>query len=92
MNSEIIKTCKPHVLILHLTDKIYLRRGEKSIALSNLSIYQKWRNIKNSYNSNTFKISAKIWNDEFEFPDRSYSISDIQDYFEYILKKSWRKY
>ena len=42
---------------------------------------------KSSYNNNKFKISAPTWSDEFELPDRSYSISDIQDYFEYILKK-----
>ena len=42
---------------------------------------------KSSYNNNKFKISAPTWNDKFELPDGSYSISDIQDYFEYILKK-----
>ena len=51
------------------------------------SIYYTWKNIKNSYNNNKFKISAPTWNDEFELPDGSYSVSDIQDYFEYILKK-----
>ena len=61
--------------------------GEKVIALSNLSIYYTWKNIKSSYNNNKFKISAPTWNDEFELPDGSYSVSDIQDYFEYILKK-----
>ena len=45
MDSEISKTYKPHVLILNITDKIYLRRIEKSIALSNLSIYCTWKNI-----------------------------------------------
>ena len=60
--------------------------GEKVIALSNISIYYTWKNIKSSYNNNKFKISAPTWNDEFELPDGSYSISDIQDYFEYILK------
>ena len=44
-------------------------------------------NIKSSYNNNKFKISAPTWNDKFELPDGSYSVSDIQDYFEYILKK-----
>ena len=44
-------------------------------------------NIKNSCNNNKFKIFAPTWNDEFELPDGSYSVSDIQDYFEYILKK-----
>ena len=44
-------------------------------------------NIKSSYNNNKFKISAPTWSDKFELPDESYLISDIQDYFEYILKK-----
>ena len=86
-NSENSKTSKSHVLKLKLTSKIDLRLGEKVIALSNLSIYYTWRNIKSSYNNNKFKISAPTWNDEFELPDGSYSVSDIQDYFKYILKK-----
>ena len=87
MKSENSKTSKPHVLKLKLTSKLDLRLGEKVIALSNLSIYYTWRNIKSSYNNNKFKISAPTWNDEFELPDGSYSVSDIQDYFKYILKK-----
>ena len=87
MNSENSKASEPHVLILKLTDKLDLRRGEKIIALSNLSIYYTWKNIKSSYNNNKFKISAPTWNDKFELPDGSYSVSNIQDYFEYILKK-----
>ena len=87
MNSENSKTSDPHRLLLNLTDKIDLRRKDKYIALSNLSIYYTWRNMKKSYKSNKFKISAPTQNEEFELPDGSYSISDIQDYFEYILKK-----
>ena len=87
MNSENSKTSKSHVLVLKLTNKLDLRIGEKVIALSNLIIYYTWKNIKSSYNNNKFKISAPTWNDEFELPDGSYSISDIQDYFEYILEK-----
>ena len=87
MNTENSKTSKPHVLTLKLTNKLDLRFGEKVIALSNLSIYYTWKNIKSSYNNNKFKISAPTWNDEFELPDGSYSVSDIQDYFEYILEK-----
>ena len=86
MNYEKSKTPMPHVLTLKLTSKLDLRIGEKVIALSNLSIYYTWRNIKSSYNNNKFKISAPTWNDEFELPDESYSVSDIQDYFKYILK------
>ena len=87
MNSENSRTSEYHVLLLKLADKLDLRKGKKSVALSNLSIYYTWKNIKSSYNNNTFKISAPTWSDEFELSDGSYSISDIQDYFEYILKK-----
>ena len=87
MNSENSKTSEHHVLVLKLTDKLDLRRGQKTVALSNLSIYYTWKNVKSSYNNNKFKISAPTWSEEFELPDRSYSVSDIQDYVEYILKK-----
>ena len=83
MNSENSRTSEYHVLVLKLTDKLDLR----SVALSNLSMYYTWKNIKSSCNNNKFKISAPTWSDEFELPDQSYPISDIQAYFEYILKK-----
>ena len=86
MNSESRKTSKPHILKLKLTDKLDLRIGE-NIALSNFSIYYTWKDIKSSYNNNEFKIAAPTWNEEFTVPDGSYSISGIQDYFKYILKK-----
>ena len=86
MNFKNSKTSEPHVLILKLTDKLDLRRGEKIIALSNLSIYYTWKNIKSSYNNNRVKISAPTWNDKFDLSDVLYSKSNIQDYFEYILK------
>ena len=91
MNSENIKTSKPHVLILKLTNKLDLRIGEKIIALSNCSIQYTWKNIKISYNNNKFKISVPTWNDKFELPEGSYSVSDFIDYFEYVLKKTRRK-
>ena len=87
MNSENSKISKPHVSILKLTSKLDLRIGEKIMALSNLSIYYTWKNRKSSYNSNKFKISAPTWNDKFELPYGSYSVSNIQDCFEYIFKK-----
>ena len=85
VNSENSKASKPHVFKLKLTSKL-----EKLIALSNLSVYYTWKSIKSSYNNNKFKISASTWNDEFELPDGSYSVTDIQDYFKYILKKHGR--
>ena len=87
INSENSKTSEHNVLVLKLTDKLDLRRGQKTVALSNLSIYYTWKNVKSSYNNNKFKISAPTWIEEFKLPDGSYSVSDIQDYFEYILKK-----
>ena len=87
MNSENSETFKSHVLIVKLSDKLDLRRGKKSIALSNVSIYYTWKKIKILYNNNKFEISTPTWNDKFELPDRSYSVSDIQNYFEYFLEK-----
>ena len=69
MNCENSKTSNPHVLLLNLTDKINLKRSEKYVALSNLGIYYTWKNIKKSYQNNRFKISAPIWNEEFELHD-----------------------
>ena len=86
MNSKNSKTTDPHRLLLNLADKIKLKRSDKYVGLSNLSIYYTWKNIKNSYKNNKFKISAPTWNEEFELPDGSYSVSDIQYYFRYILK------
>ena len=87
MNSENSRTLEYHILVLKLTDKLNLRRGQKTVALSNISICYTWKNIKSSYNNNNFKISAPTWSEESEVPDGTYSISDIQDYFDYILKK-----
>ena len=87
MDSENSRTSKYHVLVLKLTDKLDLRRGQKTVVLSNLSIYYTWKNVKSSYNNNKFKISDPTWSEEFKLPDGSYSVEDIQDYFKYILKK-----
>ena len=87
MNSENSKTSKPHALTLKLTDKLDLRLDNKVIAISSVSIYYAWKNIKDTYNNNKFKISAPTWYEEFKLSGRTYSVSDIQYYFEYILKK-----
>ena len=86
MNAENSKTSDPQRPLLNLTDKTDFRKKDQYVALSNLSIYYTWKNIKKSYKNNKFKISAPTWNEEFELPDGSYSASDTQDYFEYILK------
>ena len=87
MNTENSKTNEPHRFKLDLTDKLNLKNPNKNMALANLSIYYTWKNIKSEYNNNKFKISAPTWNYTFDLLDGSYSISDIQDYFEYIIKK-----
>ena len=87
MNSKNSRTSKYHVLVLKLAEKLDPRKSQKSVALSNLSIYYTWKDINSSYKNNKFKISAPTRSDECELPDGSYSISDIQDYFEYIFKK-----
>ena len=81
MNAENIRTPEPHILKLKLTDKLDLRLDKKFIALSNVSMYYTWNNIKSPYNNNKFKISTPTWNEEFTLPDESYSASYIQDYF-----------
>ena len=87
MNTENSKTNESNKFIDQFADKLNLKNLNKNIALINLSIYYTWRNIKSTYNNNKFKISAPTWNDTFDLPDGSYSISDIQDYFEFIIKK-----
>ena len=77
MNYENSKTFDPYRLLLNLPDKTDLRRKDKYIALSNLRVYYTWKNMKKSYKNNKFKISAPQWNEEFELPDGSFSISDI---------------
>ena len=87
MSTENSKTNKTRRFKLDFTDKLNLKNPNKNMALANLSIYYTWKNIKSECNNNKFKISAPTWNDTFDLPDGSYSISDIQDYFEFIIKK-----
>ena len=87
MNTENSKTNEPHKFRLTLADKRNLKDPSKNMALANLNIYYTWQNIKSAYSNNKFKVSVPTWNDEFDLLDGSYSITDIQDYFEFIIKK-----
>ena len=87
MNTENSKTNEPHRFRLALADKVNLKDPNNNMALANLSIYYTWKNIKSAYKNNKFKISAPTWNDKFDLLDGSYSVSEIQDYFEIIIKK-----
>ena len=86
-NTEFSKANESNKFIYQFADKLNLRNpNNKNIRLINLSIYYTWKNIKSAYNNHKFTISAPTWKDEYELPDGSYSISDIQDYFEFIIK------
>ena len=87
INTENSKTTEPHKFKLTLADILNLKDPNENMVLANLSIYHTWEKIKSEQNNNKFKISAPTWNDEFGLPDGSYSISDIHDYLEYIIKK-----
>ena len=88
MNTLNSKTNKSNRFVYHFTDKLNLKNPNKNIALANLSIFYTWKNIKSEYSNNKFKISAPAWNSrEFNLPDGFYSVSDIQGYLEYIIKK-----
>ena len=89
MNFGKSKVSDSHRLLLSLSDEADLKGSEKYAASSNLSIYYIWKILKNSYKNNKSKISAPRCNDKFELPGGRYSVSDIQDYFEYIFKKTF---
>ena len=87
INTEYSQTNEPHKFILNLSQRLDLRSSDKHVPLQNLSIYYTWKNIRKQYKNNKLKIIAPTWNDEFQLPDGSYSVSHIQDYIEYIIKK-----
>ena len=88
MNTENSITSEPHRFKGDLTDKLNLKSPNKNMTLANLSIYYIWKNIKSEYNNNKFEISAPAWNQTFNLSDGSYSIFGIQNYFEFIMKKT----
>ena len=87
MNTKNSKTNEPYKFKYDLFDKLGLKNPNKNVALANLSIYYTWKNVKSIYKNNKFKISGPTWNETFDLPDGSYNISEMQDYFEYIIEK-----
>ena len=87
MNTLNNKKNESNKFMYQFTDKLSLKNPNKNMALANLSIYYTWKNIKSEHNNKKFKIHAPTWNDEFNLTDGSYSVSDIEHYFEYITKK-----
>ena len=91
MNMENTKTNETHKFVLNLSQWLDLRSSNKHAALENLSIIYTWKNIKKQYKNNKLKIIAPAWNDEFELPDGSNSISDIQDIILNISLKNMKQ-
>ena len=87
MNCANVKLSDPRRLLVNSSDKINLKRKDKYVALSNPSIHYTWKNIKKSHKIKEFKTSAPTWSKEFELPDGSYSVLDIQNFFQYIIKR-----
>ena len=86
MNRKHSKTNESYKFLLNLSQRLDLRGSNKHVALQKLSIYYTWKNIRKQYKNNKLKVIAPTWNDQFELPDGSYPVSDIQDYIEYIIK------
>ena len=91
MNSKNGKACNPHRLLLNLSNKINLKRSNKYIDLSNLSMYYTLINIKKLYQNNKFKTSASTRNERFELSDRSYSVYKIPKIILSISLKNLKK-
>ena len=87
MNTGNSKTNEPHKSVLNLSQRLDLRRSNEHVTLQNLSSYYTWKNIRKQYKNKKLKKITPTLNDEFELPDGSYSVSDIQDYIEYTIKK-----
>ena len=86
MSTENSKPNESNKFIYQFTDKVNLKNpNNNNIGFVNLSIYYTWKNIKLRYDNNKCKIFAPTGNDEFYLPDGSYSVSDIPDYFEFII-------
>ena len=87
MNTLNSKANKSNSFFYQFTDKLNLKYPNKNFVLTNLSIYYTWKDIKSEFSSNKLKIPAPTWNDKFILHNRSYSVSDTQDYFGHIIKK-----
>ena len=87
MNTENRKTNESHKYVINFPQNLDLRSSAKHVALQNLSLVYTWKNIRKQYKNNEIKIIAPKRNDEFELPNDSYSVSCIQDYINFIIKK-----
>ena len=86
INTKNSKTTESNRFRLCFTDKFDLR-GNKTIVLTNLPIYYTWQHVKSEYRNIKFKLTGPTWDETFDLPERSYTITDIQDYFLHIIKR-----
>ena len=91
MTTKNSATTDSHRFHLNLRSKINLKLPHRHIALANLSIYYTWKNVTKKHKNGKFKITTASWSEEFELPEGSYSVSDIDDYFKYIVKKHTKR-
>ena len=82
INTHNSKTNKSNRFRYYFIDKLNLKNN-KTIGLAT---YFTWQNVKSKYCNNKFKISAPTWNETFDMSDGSYAITDVEDYFEFIIK------
>ena len=87
MNTENNKTNEPKKFALNLSQRLDLRSSNKYVSRQNLPNHYTWKNIRKQYKNNLLKLITPTWNDEFELPDSSYSVSDIHDFIEFSTKK-----
>ena len=90
MNTKNSKTNEPHNFAFNSSQRLDIRSSNKHVPLQTLSIYHTMKYIRKQYRNNKLKIIAPTRNDEFELPDGSYSVSDIQDFIEYIIKRNMK--
>ena len=72
--------------ILNLSERLNLRSSNTYVAPQNLPIYCMWQKRRQQYKNDKLKKTAPTWNDKSELSKGSYSVSDIQDYFDYTIK------
>ena len=87
MDTENSKTNKPHKFVLDLPQRLDSKSSAKCVVLQNLSVYYTWKNIRQQHKKNKLKKIIQTWNNGLKLVDGSYTVSDIQDYIEYIIKR-----
>ena len=87
MDTENSKTNELHKFVLDLPRRLDLKSSDKCVVLQNLSVYYTWKNIRQQHKNNKLRKITQTWNNELKLVDSSYTLSDIQDHIEYIIKR-----